>query len=74
MLDPMFAAPVPHVPALSPLARALGVPVVGESRIGDRLYQYTTAGGQRFCVTVPPDIDFSSHDLTGRTLMPTNCP
>lgn len=77
MLDPMFAAPAPKAaPALSPLARALGVPVVGESRIGDRLYQYTTAGGRRFCVTVPPDIDLASRDLLtgGRTLVPTNCP
>lgn len=77
MLDPMFAAPAPKTaPALSPLALALGVPVVGESRIRDRLYQYTTANGRRFCVTVPPDIDLASHDLLtgGRTLVPTNCP
>jgi len=62
-------------PVLSPLARALGVPVVGERVVqdttasGGRIYQYTTASGQRFCVTVPPDFD-PAH----RTLVPTNCP
>lgn len=77
MLDPMFAEPVrPAEPVLSPLARALGVPVIGESRLGDRLYQYTTAGGRRFCVSVPPDIDLANRDLPipARTLVPTNCP
>ncbi len=77
MLDPMFAGPTrPAEPALSPLARALGVPIVGESRLGERLYQYTTAGGRRFCVSVPPDIDPANRDLPipARTLVPTNCP
>lgn len=77
MLDPMFAGPArPAEPVLSPLARALGVPVIGESRLGDRLYQYTTAGGRRFCVSVPPDIDLANRDLPipARTLVPTNCP
>lgn len=77
MLDPMFAGPArPAEPVLSPLARALGVPVVGESRLGERLYQYTTAGGRRFCVSVPPDIDLANRDLPipARTLVPTNCP
>jgi len=77
MLDPMFAGPArPAEPVLSPLARALGVPVIGESRLGDRLHQYTTAGGERFCVSVPPDIDLANRDLPipARTLVPTNCP
>lgn len=77
MLDPMFAGPArPAEPVLSPLARALGVPVVGESRLGERLYQYTTAGGRRFCVSVPADIDPANRDLPipARTLVPTNCP
>ena len=77
MLDPMFAGPGrPAEPVLSPLARALGVPVLGESRLGDRLNQYTTAGGRRFCVSVPPDIDLANRDLPipARSLVPTNCP
>jgi len=75
--DPMFAAPARQAgSALSPLAQALDAPVAGERRIGDRLHQYTTAGGRRFCISAPPDIDPASRDLPtpARTLVATNCP
>jgi len=77
MLDPMFAPPARSgTPTLSQLERALNVPVVGETRIGDRLYQFTTVGGRRFCISVPPDIDLANNDLPvpAHSLVPTNCP
>lgn len=77
MLDPMFAESAPPSrPGMSPLARALGLPVTGEIRVGERIFQYTASNGRRFCITVPPDIDLAHRDLPipARALVPTNCP
>ncbi len=76
MLDPMFAQPTPKSTPLSPLARALTAPVIGERRLTDNIHQYTLADGRRLCFTTPPALDIANRDGPAPRdfAVATNCP
>lgn len=76
MLDPMFVQPSPKSTPLSPLARALTAPVVGERRLTDNIHQYTLVDGRRLCFTTPPALDITNRDGPAPRdfAVATNCP
>lgn len=76
MLDPMFAQAAPKAAPLTPLARALTAPVVGEQRLTGNIHQYTLADGRRLCFTTPPALDIVNRDGPAPRdfAVATNCP